>query len=398
MKIARKTSKISITNYQLVQTNDPDILEVRSDAGFLSSLCLPLFWISILFLLLALQSPMHWIPMGGLESILPLPLLLFISLVATITYALPAFGRSGIILDKHRMLLISWKGLIRPMLQSEQSLKNAEQVSLKTEIEIEKAGSLSGLYKVSLEGDDMKAVVIYASNDPLDTRQRAKDIARFLSLPLIDATSSVAVHYDLDKLDETFLERVQGGKEHIPPLSRPLERMKTFIRETDDALILDIPDESGAIFKSAISGIIVSCVLISMYFLQALPYSPEVVYPQAFRLGFWLLASSVPIVTVLSAYQSRLRKTIVTVTQTCISFEEHRRRKHTLKEIPLEELQELSIGKPKPWYYPPLLPRKAKFPGIQARSVTTSVRFGAGLPQEELAYLLVLLKRRLMDR
>ena len=182
---------------RIEETSD-DRIEIRSGGGCLSLFGLPFLAAGIFLSLIAL-GVVHLenaddVPTWGW------PLLFGMGMIFATVGGQLAFGRNWVIIDRRQGALIKQWGLLRPMKQDEHSLRGYCAVVLRHTT----GGSESGdgfpvLLQAGAGGQDvtLASLVNYAA-----AHEQATAIARFLRLPLNDATTGHDVLTQADELDE----------------------------------------------------------------------------------------------------------------------------------------------------------------------------------------------------
>lgn len=407
---------------RFLPTRDPDVLETRSGGGCLSIFGLP-FLLAGLFML---QVPLGVIPMQNSEAVPWIVILLFGGVFTAVGAAL-VFGRSGMIIDRRGGVIVRWHGLMVPMKRTEHSLADFRRVALSKD-----SGDSDSpeTYPVKIEGDNVKPVAVCSPVDFQEARRTAKEVAAFLSLPLADSSSGVRILRDPDRLDESLLDRVRRTKEDTSNLPAPPFEMETIVREAEDGLILEIPVRQSGFSRVMHLIAVAFFVGFGLYFFfpfLRLPAPPAV---RTLIIGIFLVVFILgPLWSVVDNLVLAARKrTVVTVTPAFLRVQERAGRKLKLTEIPSDELQELELptmkdmvdtmempsgvprrempdtgvprlpdGRPVPRALLWLMKRTGS-PGITACGDNASVRFGSGLPEDELKYLHALIKKFLTGR
>lgn len=232
-RIDRGSLKSSAIGHHFLPRRDPQVMKMRSGGGCISVFGLP-FLLAGLFII---QIPLGLVPVENSGSLPSFFFFLFGGVFVAVG-AFLVFGRSGLILDRRRKLLIQWKDLLVAMKKEEQFLEDVKRVV----IHQDSGDSDSGpSYPVKLEGNNLKAVNIFSPSDYQEARHVAEELARFLSRPVEDFSTGVKVVREPDKLDESLQERIQRTKEDTPFLPAAPFQMKTKITETAGGLTLEIP-------------------------------------------------------------------------------------------------------------------------------------------------------------
>ncbi len=421
-KINPAKLKSSVTGQRFLPQRDPDVLETRNGGG-----CLAIFGIPFLLAgLFVMQIPLGLIPVENADA-LPWYFLLPFGAIFAVVGAGLVFGRSGIILDRRRKLIIRWRGLMIPMKQEEQYLDHVKQVSIHKDTGDSDSGDS---YPVRLEGDNMKAVDIISPMNYPEARRAAEELAKFLSRPMADFSTGTKIVRDPDKLDESLRERAKRLKEDTSHLPNPPWNMRTRIQETADGLILEIPGPGITRSHWIQFSLVLAFIGFVFYFFMGFFKLPGPALIRYFFLGFFLIFFILgPLWTFLRhLHREARRSTLITVTPALLRVEERAGGKSTVTEIPADALEELDLppsqgrggsiswpnrlpqydlpetgiarlpdGRPMPRILFSLM-KLVKSPGITARSDTAGVQFGAGLPEEELHYLHALMKKTLTSK
>ena len=421
-RIDRGSLKSSVIGYHFLPRRDPEVIEMRSGGGCISVFGLP-FLLAGLFIM---QIPLGLVPVGNSDSLPWFFFPLFGGVFVAVGVFL-VFGRSGLILDRRQKRIIQWRGLLVPMERKEQLLDEVKKIV----VEHDSGDSDSGVsYPVKLEGDRLNTVRIFAPSDYQEARLAAEELARFLSRPVEDFSAGLRIVRDPDKLDESLRERIRRTKEDtgyqpVPPLP-----MKTQVQETTEGLILEIPGPGITIVHWIQMGMVFVFVGFALYFFLGFWRLPSPPFVRALFGGFLLVFLILgPLLGVLWHVRREARKlTVVTVSRAFLRVEERSGRKSRITEIPADELEELVLptgkdvtgslriadkfsihdlpesgvprlpdGRPMPKILVTLM-KLAKSPGMTARSDTTSVQLGSGLPEDELKYLHALIKKILTRR
>jgi hypothetical protein len=310
---------------------------------------------------------------------------------------------SGTLVFRHRKVAIQWWGLFIPLWQKNISIDLVRQVTLRWECGDEDDDPDG--YSVRLEGDRMKELEIFSSTDYPPARRVAKDLAKFISLPITDFTSGNKIVRDPDRLDESLRERTKRLREDLSFLpSRPWS-MKTRIQETEDGLIAEIPEQGIAcpIWIRLVSLLTLSGA--AAYFFWDFLEHPR---PDPDYRIYIVLALLLLILGLIWLLPGRKSSTIIIATPAHLRVEERTGEKSRgIAEIPADELEELILvhdeetgTKERPDQLPGKLPvhLSDESYGIEARGKNASVVFAEELPEDELRYLHALIKKILTSR
>lgn len=397
----------------------PDILMVRGGGGCLSVFGTPFFVAGIGMIFVAAGL----IPISNADEV-PAWFYLFLPF-----FALPfvlvggnlMLGRSGIIIDRGENRLREWWGLLRPMKWKEWPLQSFTLVRLRRE-----SGDSADFFPVELWGvNGEPRVQIMAPGDFDKALNAAKDLARFLALPLEDVSARVKVARALEYLDETYYERLRREGLKVNREIRPPD-MRTEVNSEPGRLELTLPPRRFHI------GHLIAILI---------PFVPGValliwLYPWMFEEGFadfWrhllaALALGIPALIgfwILKHLLGERTSLIVTPESLSLRYEQNLFPKKTVvQEIPVKELIDLSFptfqnimessstalhdktdtasaltpdGRPlSGWMLK--MARSAPHPGITVRSSQLEINFGRGLPEDELGYLCTLIRQALLEQ
>ena len=270
-----------------------------------------------------------------------------------------------------------------------------------------------------------RASPVEQTADYRKARRAAEELARFLRKPLEELSPGRRTVRDPDHLAEPLRDRVRRVREGTWFLPQQPISMRTRADRTAEGVILTIPGP----------GLGPARLLPHRRRPSSLQGSPRSfscrrrLSSNFFFAAFILLfAVLLPVLTaLLSVVRSVRRETRVTATRALLRVEERRNGKKTTVEIPADELEELEFvdrrgalkgielpggtglkdvgdtgtprfsgGRPMPKILLALM-RMAPSQGITARSDKMALTFGAGLPEEELAYLYALILKTVTD-
>jgi hypothetical protein len=315
-------------------------------------------------------------------------------------------------------LIIPFKRIVHPLDQF---------VAVRLERDREEKGTL---YPVLLKGELPAGTVrVESPSDYAGARRTAEELARFLGKPMEDASSGRAVIRDPGRLDESFRDGFRRRREEVVFPPRPLA-MRTGIEQGIEGVVLSIPAAPWGLrhlfFLALALAFAGFAALVVLPELLALPAPPVVHWMMAGFIA--LFAVLMPVTSALRAVtRSRGPSVRITASPKGLRIEEKNGSRARVTEIPAEELEEMTFtdrrsrmasievpgmkklegmgdtgrprlpdGRPVPGILL-ALSRLVPTEGITARSDRAAVTFGAGLPEEELAYLFALLKKNLTD-
>jgi len=402
--------------------SDPDVIENKSGGGCLSLFGLP-FLLAGLFLMQAPLGLVHVKTQGGPAGLIFLGL--FGVPFAVVGTAL-VFGRSGTILDRRRGTLVRWWGLLVPMKRTEYLLGGFEKICLGYSPGDSKHAAT---YPVTLvPGDGGKPVPMQAPTDYAAGRRLAEMLAKFLRKPVEDSSAGAKTVRDPDYLDECLRDRIRRAGENVRTLPPRPDEMRTKIEETGDGVTLEIPAAAASRALQALP-LVVGLIFFVIVGRNFFPVFLRMDSPPGVRLGIvgfmLLLFLGGPIAFVLRGVRGRQGTTRVTVTRDLLTVEGEAAGRAGIAEIPAAELEDLLAPTPRSLVVeagsqdagaprlmddsgtlrmpdgrpaPRILLSILKFvgsPGITARSDTTAVTFGRGLPEAEAAYIHALIRKTL---
>lgn len=368
-----------------------------------------------------MQLPLELLPVENSDS---MPWYFFAAFggVFAVVGTLLVFGRSGVILDRRKGVIVQWRGLLVPMKEKEQALDETRRVWIRKN----SGGDSADSYPVTLEGDNLPPVRLLSPTDYQEARGAAEELAKFLTRPVVDISSGIKVVGRPDELDQSLGKRFQASGEAFS-MPDPPWNMRSKVREMDDGVILEIPSHTITLPRWARWGAGLVFGGAAFYFFtrfMELPAPGPIRYVFiGFFIVFFLLA---PLVKLLQRIRRDSREpVVVAATTSFLRVEEGRKGKRKVTEIPANELEELELptretlsntieipgkfssyplpdtgiprlpdGRPMPRFLASLM-RLVPSPGIVARSDRASVQFGAGLSEDELRYLHALIRKAL---
>ncbi len=399
---------------------DPDTLESRSGGGCASLIGL-FFLLPGIFIM---QIPLGLVPLDTEGASLPWYFFVFFGLPFAAIGTVLVFGRSGFTIDRRRGVVREWKGIVVPMKRTETLLSLYECVTVR-----QKPGDKDSVdtYPVALAGPGVKkSLTIAFPADYVEARRMAEELSRFLDKPLEDSSAAKKVVREPDRLDEPLRDRFRRTGEDarmLPPMPHVLQAK---ILESADGVTLELPVRTPAFFRYL--ALAVSFFMAAVVGFTFIPTISRLPFEPSTRFGLTLFVSALfilgPILTGLRL--SRMpsgRSTLVTVNRSVFRVEERARGKTAVREIPLDELEDLVLpttrsiieetdipgrrrhsdpgdtgtprmpdGRPVPGFFLSLL-KLAGSPGITARSDKTTLTFGQGLPEAELVYIHGLIRK-----
>ncbi len=368
-------------------TSDPDVIKSNSNPGCMALFGLPFFLAGcavIVGVFLAGESGegegLPWfvgIPFGGI--------------FATVG-ALFLFGRWGIIVNRRAKTIVKWWGLLIPMYSKSDSLEGVNHVSITSETRrsSSKHGSRTyTVYPVRLQGGGKK-IDIEEPRETNEARARGEALAKFLQVELHDRSSGELVQRAADELDLSLrdLAKRRGEVAELPQQPTTMDSAVTVENET---ATIDIP--APGLRLQFVIPLVMSLIipaLVCAFFLPAvlgmnMPPLIMLIFGGFIGVFFVLL----PLVTLGGgALRSAFTRERVIASPELLRVERGWLRTFG-KEIPANELEELTVGKGK-------RRRNMPFSGlgnpVVARSDRLELRFGQHLDRREAEYVCALVK------
>ena len=395
-------------------------IEKKSGGGCLAIFGLP-FLLAGLFVM---QIPLKIMPVGGAQSIPDYFFLLF-GLPFAAVGAVLVFGRSGVIVDRELGLVTKWWGLLVPMKRQQYYLGSFDKIKITCDHGDSDSPTTYPVRLISrIEGTKVE---IDKPTEYPKARQLAEQLASLLHKPVEDASKGKAIVREAEYLDESLRQKIKRTKEDVQTLPVPPANMETRISETGEGIILEIPQPSRDIFRSlrlvlafAFVGVFVFSFIPAFF---SIPVSPAIKYAIIGFISLFFIFMSISTAR-FSKFMGSGQTTVVTATRYLLRVE-RRGRKIVTEEILADELEDLSLpersdilervqeeiperhqrlrstnmnmldGNTKLARFLRFLINLAGSQGITAVSDQKMVTFGAGLPEEELAYLHALLMQKL---
>ncbi len=396
-------------------------MKKKSGGGCLMVFGLPFFLIGLFIMLTALGGT-------GLEVDEDTPalfLIIFGSVFGSVGAAL-MFGRSGITIDRTKMTVTKWWGLLVPMKVTVFDLNGFDRITVGKEVRSD-SNSSKTVFPVRLAGgrgiDDLE---YDAPGDYPAARRLSEEIARFVRLDIEDSMSGLTVHRRLEELDESVRDRLRRTRERIPLPGAPWE-MKATIGEEAGGTVVDLPPPG--LKPSNLAPIIPALFMAAMVGIFFLPSLLSAGTPPGTQLifggfvGFFFIFLPV-VVTLGSALRKARFRVTITASREMLRVEEGVGRRRKVTEIPGPELEEFELVGQKDIFDTAIreagedhertgeeqkkiqrmlapdsmlgkLARMATKSQIVARSDTVTIRFGRDIPDEELIYLHAIILRAL---
>ena len=400
----------------------PDQLQVREGGGCLSLFGLPFFLAGIFVTLIGIRV----VPVSNAADVpaWAWPLIVLMGLVFMAAGGALCFGRRWITLDKARGAIRRQWGLLIPMKGDECSLRDYEAVLLRFDSgDAEAADRYQVLLKARTGQGDfaLATAALYG-----ESRARAATVARFLGLPLVDASTDHESVIAAERVDATFQERLRAGEDHRAEAARPV-RLQSQVRESGSGVEIVLPGPGFR--RSGLLGLVASVGVLIYVAPDLLRFFRQTGTPEVVQLAFFgviaLCLVLIPLRSVISAFVLAARgRTVVTATAEGIVIEARGAWRVTTTRIAASDILGLDygtadaalqsarqraaqrgaqVGRPfssagpdraaPPWLS--ALRRLVRSKGIIVKCRSGLVTFGTGLPDEEIRYLHAIVGRTL---
>jgi hypothetical protein len=344
------------------------------------------------------------------------PLIFLMGLVFVAVGGGLVLGRRWTTLDTGQGIIRKEWGLLVPLQGEQYALQDYSAVVLRFEAgDSDTADRYSVLLRARADRADLS---LSSTTEYGGSRQQAAAVARFLGLPLVDASTDHESVSSADQVDTTLQERMRAGEDRRQEAARPL-RMQSQVRESSRGVEIILPGlgfQRGALIGFAISTGILAYVAPQLLRFFRHTHTPEAV--QFFFLGFAvLLFVVIPLTGVINSLVLAKRgRTLVTASAEGITVEERGAWRVKTTRIPAADILGLDYstaeaaltsarrdaerrltqtgrtfpspgrGSAEPRWLSAIR-RLVKSRGITVKGRGGLVSFGAGLPDEEVRYL-----------
>jgi len=248
-------------------------------------------------------------------------------------------------------------------------------------------------YPIRLEGP--AETLDISSPNILENAQRdAERVAKTLRLPLADRTGPVEIVREAERLDESLRQRRRRTGAAPGELPSPPEGMKTRFRIEGAEVVLEIPPAGFSL--RAFCHFSVALLFTAFVLIACLAFIRELAQRQElFGIAIVALVLIGILLRILRGVQPVLRTVTERYTVRVSGERLHVTTRGLLlsrvAEIPVDELEELHIAKPKHDDHP------AETAPIVARSDRTMIEFGRHLPTEEKNWIETVLEHVLTE-
>jgi hypothetical protein len=354
------------------------------------------------------------------------PLIVLLGLVFVAVGGGLVFGRRWIVLDVgHGQVAKRWGLLIPFRSEGESPLQVYDAVVVRFE-----AGDsdTSDTFPVTLRARDGGSDFRLSSSTAYeDSRQDAAQVARFLHLPLVDASTDHEGILEAGQEDASLAERVGDEKESADRPVRPL-RMRSQVQETATQVRFVIPGSGFRVLS--LLGIVIPVGILSFVVPALLQFFERTHTPAAVQIAFLgfliLFFGVVPLVGAIRSVVSSIRgRTSVTASPDGLTIEEQSAWRTHRTVIPASDLLDLDYGtagealeearrtaerktaeaggrisattRDRAVRWVVAVARRARSKGITVKSRRGLFTFGAGLPDDEIRYLYGIVRQALVS-
>ncbi len=304
------------------------------------------------------------------------------------------FGRLELLIDRGSGIATrNWKLLSKTVKAQSFQLKEFDRISLRSEIRRSKNSSYT-VYPVRLMGGPEMKFDISQSRSESEARKSAEEIAKFLSLPIHDETSGALRIRESDLLDENIKDKFEKGLEsnEIP---NPPAKLKSRIQYDGSSLQVEVPPPG---FNAGFLVVALFICIFELIFLTtfAIPFLSKTDLSGVFLIFaavFGLIFLGLPTLFLIGLIgNSFIATQSVSVSNATLKVTKGWPIRKT-KSISANEIEEFIIGTKKPGSRG----NKSAITFGAAKEVLAisdddQLSFGAGLPQDVVAYIYALAK------
>ncbi len=257
--------------------------------------------------------------------------------------AVLVFGRRGIVIDRLSNQFTVWYGLMVPMHTKRQPLGEADEIRVTKEVRRSKNSTYT-VYPVRLCGGT-KPFDISEPRQYQQSRQLAEQIAKFLTLPMVDQSGGTTVRREADQLDESLRDQViRTGQ--VVPWPEPPADMRSSYEVRGDTLLLEVPPVGVtpstwiSIAGGLLPGVVISTFMWVAGFFE---FGGDDPMAMTFIGVFVLILFVLPLAGALSGalHKARLRVNIVASPRELRITSAGLRKRE--RAIPTDELEELEV-------------------------------------------------------
>ena len=213
---------------------DPNVKKITRVVRYLMIWGLGFLAAGLLFLLLFLIEPTRAV------GLTPDNVAIWVG-VTVLLGAIFVCIRFGVIVDRLRLTVTTWWGLLVPFYKTEHPFSQAHFVTLSRE-ERTARGQTYDVFPVRLEGAGTDAITIHEPRDHDKARQLSEEIAKFIHLGIRDRSSGQEVAREAGALDQSLQQRLRRAGRSMPlPVQPPHARAIFNYGGTRAPTTIDIP-------------------------------------------------------------------------------------------------------------------------------------------------------------
>ncbi|MDP3773414.1 MAG: hypothetical protein Q8Q85_04035 [Gemmatimonadales bacterium] len=135
--------------------------------------------------------------------------------------------RCGVIVDRQRLTVTTWWGLLVPFHKTEHRFSQSHHVTLSRE-ERQAGKRTYEVFPVRLEGPGTDAITLHEPRDHDKARHLAEEIAKFVHLGIRDRSSGEEVAREAGALDQSLRQRVKRSRRSLPLPAQPPQARAIF--------------------------------------------------------------------------------------------------------------------------------------------------------------------------
>jgi hypothetical protein len=399
----------------------PDQLQVREGGGCLSLFGLPFFLAGVFVALIGIRV----VPVRNAADVpaWAWPLIFLMGIAFVVVGGGLVCGRRWITLDKAQGVLSKRWGLLVPMGGETHSLRDYEAVLLRLETgDSRRAAQFPVVLKARAGHPDL---ALSTSTQYGESRERAAAVAKFLDIPLVDASTDHESVVPAGRVDATFQERLQAGDCQREEAVRPV-RMQSQVRESGSGVEIVLP--GPGLRRSSLISLVVSVGVLIYVAPDILRFFRQTRTPEVVQIVFFgviaLFLVLIPLRGAINAFVVAARgRTVMTATAEGIVVEVREAWRVKTTRIAAPDILGLDYGtvdtvlqasqklvarrgeqadrsvrlpgqdRALPRWFLGGLRWLANSKGIIVKCRNGLVTFGAGLPDEEIRYLYAVVLR-----
>ena len=274
-----------------------------------------------------------------------------------------------------------WKGLLAVGFSTDYDLAKVKMVSLLRMVR-KSSKSTTVEYHVFLEGDLAEPILVHIANAPSEGHHYAETIAKYLNLPMKDTSMGTEIIREAGTLDYSIRQQFEVAGKKPELLAQPEKSISTHTA-TEGTHRLHIPP-TGLSRWLIYQVILLTILLASLVFTSSMPFIVRLI-------GLCILA---PIIKngLLPTFVSVLSATHIEVSPSKFIVERKGFLAASREEISADELEGLNVvGQPVGSGLQSL--NRGQY--ILARSDEKEINFGLGLENDELEWLVSVVKTAL---